>query len=80
MTPLGRRAYLLTKGVTVSDLARRRKQQTRTRTTFAVLRKQLSMCLNGEREYPELRKFIARETDSTVEQLFGSAEMSLEAA
>jgi hypothetical protein len=38
------------------------------------------MCLNGEREYPELREFIAREMDSTVEQLFGSAEMSLEAA
>ena len=80
MTPVDRRAHLLRQGVTVSDLARRMKRQTRTRTSFAVLRKQLSMCINGEREYPQLREFIATETNSTVEQLFGGADINREAA
>lgn len=35
-------------------------------------REQLSMCINGPREYPTLRLKLADVLEMTVEQLFGS--------
>lgn len=76
MTPLKRKLLLLEKGKTISGLARKRKAQLRSQIDFEVLRKQLSMCIHGDREYPHLRQFIAHELDQPVEQLFEIATTS----
>lgn len=34
-------------------------------------REQMSMCINGQREYPEYEKFLAKKFKTTVERLFG---------
>lgn len=37
-------------------------------------REQMSMCINGQRDYPEYKRFLAKKFDTTVEQLFGPEE------
>lgn len=61
---------LLKKGKTIMGLARKRKAQTGSHSSVDVIRKQLSMCINGEREYVALQQFIASELERPVEQLF----------
>ena len=70
MTPVDRKILLLQKGKTITGLARKRKQQTRSAASVEVIRKQISMCINEEREYVGLQEFIARELDEPIEQLF----------
>jgi hypothetical protein len=70
MTPVDRKILLLKKGKTISGLARLRKSQTRSQASVDVIRKQLSMCINGERKYVALQEFIANELGKPVEQLF----------
>lgn len=64
------------KGLTISYLARKRKTQMRSQISFEVLRKQLSMCIQGEREYQHLQQFIADELQKPVEQLFVKRKIS----
>lgn len=70
MTPLDRRILLLRKGKTVSSLARLRKKQTGSKASVDVIRKQLSMCINEEREYVALQEFLATELGVPLRQLF----------
>ena len=70
MTPLDRKILLWRKGETISSLARKRKARTGSQASVDVIRKQLSMCINGEREYVALQEFLASELGKPVEQLF----------
>jgi hypothetical protein len=72
MTPVDRKILLLKNGKTITGMARKRKKQTRSAASVEVIRKQLSMCINGEREYFALQEFIASELKKPVEQLFPS--------
>ncbi len=55
----------------ISALARKYAQKIGGQHNLESLRKQFSMCINGEREYPHLQQFIADTVDKPVEQLFG---------
>ncbi len=72
MTPTERKVLLLRKNLTVAGLARE----------FNCLRQELSMCINAApgREYPELRKLLAKKLKTTVDQLFGSEAQDQKAA
>lgn len=63
MSPTERKVLLIQNGLTVAGLARE----------FGCLRQELSMCLHGTpgREYPELRKLLAKKLKTSVEWLFG---------
>lgn len=72
-TPLEIKISLMRKGKTISGMARKFAECLPVeRRNLESLRKQFSMCINGEREYPHLRKFVADELCKTVEQLFVS--------
>ena len=43
-------------------------------------REQMSMCINGLRDYPELEEFLANKFGKTVKQLFGPKEKDQKAA
>ncbi|HEY6231466.1 MAG TPA: hypothetical protein VIW64_09380 [Pyrinomonadaceae bacterium] len=43
-------------------------------------REQMSMCINGQREYPELQQFLADKFKKTVDQLFGAKKRARKAA
>lgn len=44
-------------------------------------REQMSMCINGQRDYyPDYEKFLARKFKTTVEQLFGARKKAQKAA
>lgn len=68
MTPTERKVLLLRNGLTVAGLARE----------FDCLRQELSMCINAApgREYPRLRKLLAKKLKTSVDQLFGSEEQA----
>jgi hypothetical protein len=55
------RAYALRKGIDLNSDSPNKLDS---------LRKQFSMCVNGDREYPDLQEFIAEELETPVEQLF----------
>ncbi len=52
----------------IADLAR---EYERLNPGLACSREQMSMCINGLREYPELQEFLAAKFNKSVEQLFG---------
>jgi hypothetical protein len=70
MTPLEIKILIWKKGLNISVIARRYVAHIGGRANFASIRKQFSMCVNGERTYPHLQQFIAREVERPVEQLF----------
>jgi hypothetical protein len=43
-------------------------------------REQMSMCINEQREYPEIRRFLADRFKTTIEQLFGVIKKPRKAA
>lgn len=47
---------------------------------FGCEREELSMCINLHREYPALRKKLAKKLGRTVEQLFGAPDAAEKAA
>lgn len=61
MSPIEIRVILLRSGLTITGLAEE----------FGCYRQELSMTINGRREYPRLREFLARKLGYSVEQLFG---------
>jgi hypothetical protein len=60
----------------IALLAREYEQTSET----ACSREQMSMCINGLRDYPELQAFLANKFGRTVEQLFGAEKKARKAA
>jgi hypothetical protein len=69
MTYEERKILLIRKRKTVSGLARSFAKSKRGRTCR---REEMSQCIRGVRVYPELREYLAKELDQTIEQLFGA--------
>lgn len=75
MTPVERKVLLLVKKQSIAGLARKYAAQLpKQQRNIESLRKRFSMCINGERVYPQFQEFIATELDQPVEQLFGQTE------
>lgn len=61
----------------IADLAREYERKNPGRTCS---REQMSMCINGLRDYPEYQDFLAKRFNTTVEQLFGRKKKDRKAA
>ncbi|HKO43386.1 MAG TPA: hypothetical protein VJU84_08850 [Pyrinomonadaceae bacterium] len=61
----------------IADLAREYERKNPGKTCS---REQMSMCINGQREYPEFQEFLASKFETTVEQLFGRKKKVRKAA
>lgn len=70
MTPIEIKILLMRHGKSINSIARHYSQTTGNHNLESI-RKRFSMCIHREREYPELRRFIANEIGKSVEQLFG---------
>ncbi len=68
-----RKVLLVLKKKSIAGMARKYSMRLpKAQRNLESLRKQFSMCINGDRDYPHLHAFIASELDEPVEQLFGS--------
>ena len=74
MTALEIKILLMRQHLTISALARKRARQLGRPNKFESVRKQLSMCVNQERLYPDHQLFLADELGVPIEQLFGSSQ------